>query len=182
MFHLLIADDPEVGADDPETEAALHAALLAEQPLPEPQAPPADDTPRVALYALVGICPRDTMQLPIFINGHRLEALIDTGSSHTFVDAAVVRNVTMLLGCEEFSISCFSIRLGGFDLVLGADFLRTLGTILLDLDSLRMAFEWCGRRVFWRGLGVPHQEDAEAHVHSVVVDPDRPFIDNLLRE
>jgi hypothetical protein len=56
--------------------------------------------------------------------------------------AAVARGILMLVGREEFPITCFSIGLGNFDLVLGADYLRTLGTILLDLDSLRMAFQW----------------------------------------
>lgn len=32
--------------------------------------------------------------------------------------AAVARNVPMLVSREEFSISCFGIHLGGFDLVL----------------------------------------------------------------
>jgi hypothetical protein len=45
-----------------------------------------------------------------------------------------------------------------------------------------MAFQWRGRRVFWRGLGAPHSEGPEAHAHSVDADPDRPFIDDLLRE
>jgi hypothetical protein len=88
----------------------------------------------------------------------------------------------MPVGHEEFPITCFSIGLGGFDLVLGANYLRTLGTILLDLDSLRMAFQWRGWRVFWRGLGAPHLEGPEAHAHSVYADPDRPFIDDLLQE
>jgi hypothetical protein len=66
--------------------------------------------------------------------------------------------------------------------VLGAAYLHTLGTILLDLDSLRMAFQWRGRRVFWWGLGAPHSERPEAHAHSVDANPDRPFIDDLLRE
>jgi predicted aspartyl protease len=143
---------------------------MAEQPTQEGQATPTAETPRVSLYAIAGIRTRDTIMIPVFINGQRLEALVDTGSSHTFVDmavaqrikleskpanlrvtvangdkvrcAAVVRGIPMLVGREEFSIICFSIGLCGFDLVLGADFLRTLGTILLDLDSLCMAFQW----------------------------------------
>jgi hypothetical protein len=164
----------------------------------------------VSLYAIAGIRTRDTIVIPVFVNCQRLEALVDTGSSHTSVDtavarriklesepanlrvtvangdkvpcAAVARGILMLVRREEFPITCFSIGLGGFDLVLGADYLRTLGTILLDLDSLRMAFQWRGRRVFWRGLGAPHSEGPEAHAHSVDADPDRPFIDDLLRE
>jgi hypothetical protein len=108
----------------------------------------------VSLYAIAGICTRDTIVIPVFINGQRLEALVDIGSSHTFVDmavarritlesepanlrvtvangdkvpcVAVARGITMLVGREEFPITCFSISLGGFDLVLGADYLRTL--------------------------------------------------------
>jgi predicted aspartyl protease len=210
LFNLLITDDPEHGAADAEAEDALHTALMAEQPTQEGQATPTKETPRVSLYAIACIRTRDTIVIPFFINDQRLEALIDTGSSHTFVDmafgrriklesepanlyvmvangdkvpcAAVARGIPMLVGREEFSIICFSIGLGGFDLVLGADFLRTLGTILLDLDSLRMAFQWRGQRVFWRGLGAPHSEGPETHTHSVNTDPDRPFIDNLLPE
>jgi hypothetical protein len=210
LFSLLITDDLEDGATDAEAEAALHVALMAEQPTQEGQATPTEETPRVSLYAIAGIRTRDTTVIPVFVNGWRLEALIDTGSSHTFADtvvarriklesepanlrvtvangdkvpcAAVARGILMLVRREEFPITCFSISLGGFDLVLGADYLCTLGTILLDLDFLRMAFQWRGRRVFWRGLGVPHSEGPEAHAHSVDADPDWPFIDDLLRE
>jgi predicted aspartyl protease len=166
----LITDDPENSAAEAEAEAALHAALMAEQPTQEGQATPNEETPRVSLYAIAGIRTRDTIVIPVFVNGQRLEALVDTGSSHTFIDtavarriklesepanlrvtvangdkvpcAAVARGILMLVGREEFPITCFSIGLGNFDLVLGADYLRTLGTILLDLDSLRMAFQW----------------------------------------
>jgi hypothetical protein len=195
---------------DAEAEAALHAALLEEQPTQEGQATPTEETPRVSLYVIAGIRTRDTIVIPVFVNGQRLEALVDTGSSHTFIDtavarriklesepanlrvtvangdkvpcAAVARGILMLVGREEFPITCFSIGLSGFNLVLGADYLRTLGTILLDLDSLCMAFQWRERRVFWRGLGAPHSEGPEAHAHSIDTDPDRPFIDDLLRE
>jgi predicted aspartyl protease len=81
--------------------------------------------------------------IPAFVNGQRLEALVDTGSSHTFVDTAVARHIKlesapanlrvtvangdkvpcavvargilMLVGREEFPITCFSISLSGFD-------------------------------------------------------------------
>jgi len=41
----------------------------------------------------------------------------------------VTRDVALAIG-TEFTVSCFSINLGGFDLILGVDFLRTLGPIL----------------------------------------------------
>jgi hypothetical protein len=210
LFNLLITDDLEDGAADAEEEAALNVALMAEQPAQGGQVTPTEETSRVSLYAIAGIRTRETIVIPVFINGQCLKALVDTGSSHTFVDTAVVRRIKlasepanlcvtvtngdkvpcaavaqgilMLIGREEFPITCFSIGLGGFDLVLGADYLRTLGTILLDLDSLCMVFQWQGRWVFWRGPGAPHSEGPEAQAHSVDADPDRPFIDDLLRE
>lgn len=42
----------------------------------------------------------------------------------------VTRDVVLATSMEEFSISCFGINLGGFDIILGVDFLRMLGPIL----------------------------------------------------
>jgi hypothetical protein len=46
----------------------------------------------------------------------------------------------MHIGQEDFTISCFGINLGGFNLILGGDYLRTLGPILWDFEDLCMAF------------------------------------------
>jgi predicted aspartyl protease len=89
LFNLLITDDLEDGVADTEAEAALHAALMAEQPTQEGQVTPTEETPCVSLYAIAGIRTRDTIVIPVFINGQRLEALVDTSSSHTFVNTAV---------------------------------------------------------------------------------------------
>jgi hypothetical protein len=149
LFNLLITDDPEDDAADAEAEAALPAALMAEQPTQERQAIPTEETPHMSLYAIAGIRTRDTIVIPVFVNCQCLEALVDVGSSHTFIDTAVARRIKlefepanlrvtvangdkvlcatvargilMLVGQEEFPITCFSIDLGGFDLVLGAD-------------------------------------------------------------
>ena len=42
----------------------------------------------------------------------------------------VIHDVALAIGGEEFTISCFGINLGGFDLILGVEYLRTLGPIL----------------------------------------------------
>jgi hypothetical protein len=39
----------------------------------------------VSIYALAGIRTYHTMLLPVMINGERLLALLDTGSTHTFL-------------------------------------------------------------------------------------------------
>jgi hypothetical protein len=38
--------------------------------------------------------------------------------------------VALAIGSEEFTIDCFDISLGEFDLIMGVEFLRTLGPIL----------------------------------------------------
>ena len=42
----------------------------------------------------------------------------------------VAHNVALHIGKEEFTISCLGIDLCGFDVILGVDYLRTLGPIL----------------------------------------------------
>lgn len=47
----------------------------------------------------------------------------------------------------------FSIPVQGCDIVLGIAWLRTLGPILCDFATRRMAFTFRGRRVVWEGVG-----------------------------
>lgn len=42
----------------------------------------------------------------------------------------MARNVALKIGQETFSISCYDIVLGAFDLILGVEFMKTLGPIL----------------------------------------------------
>ena len=60
--------------------------------------------------------------------------------------------MALAIGTEEFTISCYGISLGGFDLILGVEFLRTLGPILWDFEDLCMAFTRGARRILWPGV------------------------------
>ena len=122
----------------------------------------------VSLHAIAGIRTEDTMLVPVYIHGHRLTALLNSGSTHNFVHVdlmrrmglatsttnthvtvangdrvpcgLVARNVAMHIGKEDFTISCLGIDLGSFDVILDIDYLRTLGPILWDFEDLCMAF------------------------------------------
>ena len=59
----------------------------------------------------------------------------------------VARDVVLTIGSEEFTVTCFGITLGKFDLILDVEFLRTLGPILWDFESLCMTFTRRGRRI-----------------------------------
>ena len=122
------------------------------------------------------------MLLPVMINGERLLALLDMGSTHNFLPESTMRrlalqptggeqlrvtvangdrprfhgvalNIPITIGDEHFTITCAAIDLGCFDFILSVDFLRTLDPILWDFDALTMTFWRLGRRIQWEGVG-----------------------------
>ena len=140
-------------------------------------------------------------------------ALLDSGSTHTFINGDVTRrvgiNFELCLGAgvtvangdhiacqglardvdiciaeEVFSVDCYTIPLDRWDMVLGVNFLRTLGPILWDFDDLCMAFTKAGRRVFWRGIGSTRydvQSSRRLHaLHDVGRNTETALLDKLL--
>ncbi|WVZ63276.1 LOW QUALITY PROTEIN: hypothetical protein U9M48_012918 [Paspalum notatum var. saurae] len=169
---------------------------------------PDEAEPVISLHALTGICMEDTMQITLSVNGHELTMFLDTGSTHNFVDCAIARKINLALescaGCYvtvangdkvsyrgisnnlafrasgvPFVISAYAIPLDTFDVILGVEFLRTLGPILWDLNYLYLAF-WCqGRRIVWKGLGSPRTDIAAMVARAARSDP-APMLDRLL--
>jgi hypothetical protein len=122
------------------------------------------------------------MQLHISIGNCVLTALLDTGSMHNFISSSAARraglhfidikgshivvtngdrvtcrglacDVAIRIGDEYFTVDCYAIPLDCYDVVLGVQYLRTLGPILWDLDDLCMAFWHQGRHILWKGIG-----------------------------
>jgi hypothetical protein len=125
--------------------------------------------PVISLHVITGIRTEDTMQLQVIIQGSELVALLDTGSTHTFINQKIAECLGLefrpcsgltvavangdkvackgIANClnfrfasQEFSLKTFAIPLDSLDVILCVDFLRTLGPILWDLDDLCMAF------------------------------------------
>jgi hypothetical protein len=138
------------------------------------------DEPTISLHALTEVQPRAgrTMQLRVAINGAHFLALLDSGSTHNFLDteAAARAGVDLhgrtglrvavansdhvtSLGCcrglkigiegEPFVIDCYGLTLGSFDMVLGVQWLATLGPILWDFSRRTMALVHNGQRLVW---------------------------------
>jgi len=197
LFYLEVADYTFNGEDD----AAARSAGAQ---------PAKDAEPVVSLHTIAGIHTEDTMRVHVYIHGHRLTALLDRGLTHNFIHTdlmsriglatsgaklrvtvangdrvpcgAVARNVAMHIDNEDFTISCFDIDLGGFDLILGVDYLRTLGPILWDFEKLCMAFWWHGHYVFLRGIESPRNDISEPSQRSLAADPTRPLLNVLLQQ
>jgi hypothetical protein len=141
---------------------------------------PTDGESAISIHALTGIQSRTccTTAILVSINGAHLIALLDSGSTHNFIDNttasragvtlvrlsslhAVVANGDKLVssGCchnmeimvhgEHSRIDCYDLLLGSFDMVLGVQWLESLRPILWDFWRGTMAFVCNGHRVLW---------------------------------
>jgi hypothetical protein len=148
------------------------------------------------------------MVVPVMIKGERFLALLDTGSTHNFLRgdtmqclglvtsggdqlrvtvangdrlpcASIARDVPIVIGGAVFSVTCAGIDLGGFDFILGVDFLRTLGPILWDLDAMTVSFLHRGTRVQWQGV---HPAAPQSHAAVATATAQQPMLDVLLEQ
>ena len=89
LFYLETTDESE---EEP-LEDGLGAPALAE---PAAALAPAPATALVvSLHALAGIRDERTMLLPVMIQGERLVALVDTGSTHNFLPETTMRRLAL---------------------------------------------------------------------------------------
>jgi hypothetical protein len=119
-----------------------------------------------------------TMQLLVLVNGVRFTTLLDSSSTHNFMGMGAAQRATIeLCGCvgfrvavanggritspdscqdlqikvgdEVFSIDCYGISLGSYDMVLGVHWLESLGPILCDFGCRTIAFVRDRQHVLW---------------------------------
>lgn len=140
--------------------------------------------PQISLHAIAGVRTRDTMQLNVQLGRITVTALLDSGSTHNFVSEAaarhtglcfiprtdlavtvangdrvrcpgVFRDAAFAIDNEPFRTDVYVLPLGGYDMVLGTDWLATLGPILWDFGRHTMLLWRSNRRVRWRGVPGP---------------------------
>ncbi|KAK8947110.1 hypothetical protein KSP39_PZI006748 [Platanthera zijinensis] len=136
--------------------------------------------PQVSMNALTGVTHNQTMRVTASHQGQPISVLIDSGSTHNFLDegpanrmqchldpiepfsVAVangktitsshrVESFTWWMQGAEFSSDMFILPLGGCDVVLGVQWLITLGPVNWDFGNLRMEFWSQGKKVALRG-------------------------------
>jgi hypothetical protein len=125
------------------------------------------------------------MQIYILINGTKLRALLDSGSTHNFMNSEAAsrvgiaftargnlrvavangdrvasssccRNLTISITGEPFVINCYGLALGSYEVVLGIQWLASLGPILWDFGTQSMSFVRNGRAIKWSASASPH--------------------------
>ncbi|XP_062176260.1 uncharacterized protein LOC133881329 [Alnus glutinosa] len=135
----------------------------------------------ISLNAITGAPSPRTMRIIGILKHHSIVILIDSGSTHNFVDTKLAASLGIRSSiqdeiqvkiangdevpspgrCKEvkvkmqgytFRTELFFLPLAGYDAVLGIHWLRTLGPILWDFKELKMEFQYEGVRCLLQGL------------------------------
>jgi len=163
-----------------------------------------DQQPHISLHAIAGVCTRDTMRVCVQLGQITVTAILDSGSTHNFVSESaarhtglcfiprtnlavtvangdrvhcpgVFRDAAFSIDAEPFRADVYVLPLGGYDMVLGTDWLAKMGPILWDFGRQTMSLWHSNRRVRWRG--VPGQ--IGAHLRAL---QGRELLDLLLED
>ncbi|XP_061341279.1 uncharacterized protein LOC133287645 [Gastrolobium bilobum] len=159
-----------------------------EQIVWQPEQMPQDHTESViqhmdaALHSMESDQNPRALQFHIQMNGRSVPILIDSGSSHNFVQKELalslglpmikVPKMRVFLGnrdflvCEkkcpaavmniqghDFVVDLWIIDLTGLGIILGIMWLSTLGKVIHDYTDLSMEFNWHNQRIILRGEG-----------------------------
>jgi len=133
-----------------------------------------------------------TIRVRATIHRNRLIALIDSGSTHNFIGEKVVRGMNLkatttkpftvrvanrtslvcrsryeaipvVMGGVVFPVTLYALALVGLDLVMGVQWLTTLGPTLCNWKEQTLQFHWAGDEVRLMGIkptglrGVEHK-------------------------
>jgi hypothetical protein len=148
--------------------------------------------PIISLNALTGFSTPQTLKLIGYIKHRKVIILVDSGSTHNFIHRHIaqethcyihaVNNFQIMIAnggsmkcgghCENVRLQIsdyhlkshmFAIDMGGCDIVLGVDWLRTLGPILMDFKNLTMQFDQEGHQYKFQGIIVGSPEVISSH-------------------
>ena len=149
-----------------------------DSPLPES---PQGTEPCISVHALLGNQSYNTMRLTGVQEGRTLHILVDSGSTHNFLDLStakklgcklefipsqavtvadgnnlqcqyIVKDFEWEMNGKLFTTDVMLIDLGSCDMVLGIQWLSTLGTVFWDFKNLIMEFTYDGVQFVLKGL------------------------------
>jgi hypothetical protein len=138
-------------------------------------------TPTISLHALVGINTSQTLKIEGYIKKKKVTMLIDYGSTHYFIDCKLAKLLNCFIyPTPEFqvmithagTINCprkwhsikltmgeclldspiIAIKMGGVNIILGVQWLQSLGTYALNFHELFMRLSLEGKEIELRGI------------------------------
>jgi hypothetical protein len=136
----------------------------------------ATKAPVFSLHAVAGVAIGKTMQVRVLVGMTPLIALLDTGSTHSFIaeEAArrtglpiqprprltatvangervpcpgILRHAPLTIDGSNFAVDLFVMPLTGYDVVLGTQWMATLGKLVWDLVVSTVSFQQGARMV-----------------------------------
>jgi len=148
--------------------------------------------PVISLNSLTGFSAPQTLKLIGYIKHRKVIILVYSGSTHNFIHRCIAQethwyihavnnfqimianggsmkcggrceNVCLQISDYHLKFHMFSIDMGGCDIVLGADCLRTLGPILMDFKELTMQFNQEGHQYKFQGITTGSPEIISSH-------------------
>jgi hypothetical protein len=164
--------------DDDDTSPVPESPETSE--INPPSDPPAEE-PIISLNALTGFSTPQTLKLIGYIKHRKVIFLVDSGSTHNFIHRRITQethcyihvvnnfqimianggsmkcggcceNVRLQIGDYNLKSHMFAIDMGGCDIVFGAEWLRTLGPILMDFQNLTMQFDQGSHKHKFQGI------------------------------
>jgi hypothetical protein len=157
-----------------------------------PPSDPPEVEPIISLNALIGFFAPQTLKLIGYIKHRKVVILVDSGSTHNFIDRRIAQethcyihainnfqimianggsmkcgghceNVHLQFGDYQLKSHMFSIDMGSCDIVLGADWLKTLGPILMDFKELIVKFDQEFYQYKFQGITTGSPEVISSH-------------------
>jgi hypothetical protein len=164
---IFMAISEDISEEDVETPLVFESP---ETPDITPPSDPPEVEPVISLNDLTGFFAPQTLKLIGYIKHRNFIILVDSGSTHNFIHRHIAQethcyihvinnfqimivnggsmkcggsceNVCLQIGDYHLKSHMFAIDMGSCDIVLGADYLRTLGPILMDFKELTMQFD-----------------------------------------
>lgn len=162
------------------------------------------EAPVFSLHAVAGVVISSTIQLRVRVGAADLTALVDTGSTHSFIGEAaaqraglpvethprmtatvangeriscpgVLRQAPIVIDGMTFTVDLYLMPLAGYDVVLGTNWMAPLGDIVWNVAAGTMVFQHEGQTVCWRGTAPP--SPPRLHAATPVTEP---LLDELL--
>jgi hypothetical protein len=142
---------------------------------------PKEITPTISCNALSGITTLQTLKIEGYIKKKKVVVLIDSGSTHNFIHSKIAKDLNcfiylalefQVMAADGKTINCvgkchninlsmgeyvlkspmIAIPMGGADVLLGIQWLQSLGTISFNFQELFMKFFWEGKEFELRGI------------------------------
>jgi hypothetical protein len=146
----------------------------------------------ISLNALTDFSAPQALKLIGYIKHRKVIILVDSGSTYNLIHCCIAqethcyihavnnfqimianggsmkcgghwKNVRLQIGDYHLKSHMFVIDMGGCDIVLGAHWLRTLGSILMDFKELTMQFDQEGHQYKFQGITVRSFEIISFH-------------------